>query len=197
MKYLAFSTLAIALLLGLTHASTQQPPTDTPRITGTPDMPPMPTPQKEHELLQRFVGEWDFVTTVYIPGQPPMSAPGTETVRTVGEFWIIGESTGEMMGMPMTNVITIGYDTQRGRYVGTSVDSMSTHITQYEGGVNDVGDRFTLRWQSPCPFQDGAMVNFRGVTQFDGDDRRTFTAESQNEAGEWMRIVEVTFRRKG
>ncbi len=191
MKYLALSLLAIALLLGLSHAATQQP-ADAP-----PDMPPMPTPQKEHENLQRFVGEWDFVTTVYIPDQPPMSAPGTEAVRALGEFWIVGESVSDMMGMPMTNIITIGYDPQRGKYVGTSVDSMSPHITHYEGGANDAGDRFTLRWQGPCPFQGGAIVNFRGVTEFDGDDRRTFIAESQDVDGNWSRIVEVTFRRKG
>lgn len=171
----------------------RQPPQEAP---DPQEAPAVPVPQAEHQWLERFVGEWEFTTSVYLdPDSPPMTASGTETVRGVGGFWIIGESTSEFMGMTMTNVITIGYDPQKEKYIGMSVDSTSPHVTNYEGTVNEAGNRLTLTWQGPSPRQPGQMVTFRGVTEFKSDDHRVFTAHTRDDAGQWSRIVQVDFRR--
>ena len=59
----------------------------------------VPEPQKQHLWLQRLVGEWTFETECSPgPDQPPMKMTGTETVRTLGGLWTIGEGEGEMPG---------------------------------------------------------------------------------------------------
>lgn len=50
-------------------------------------------PQKEHQWLQRFVGEWTFEGEAMMePGQPPSRFNGTESVRSLGAsgFWLRG-----------------------------------------------------------------------------------------------------------
>ena len=82
---------------------------------------------KEHEWLQKFVGEWESAVEVTMePGKPPMKCKGIESTRMLGGFWVVGEATGKMEGVPgtMTSLMTLGYDPQKSKYVGTWVDSM-------------------------------------------------------------------------
>ncbi|TXT39001.1 MAG: ribulose kinase [Planctomycetota bacterium] len=54
-------------------------------------------PQKEHQWLQRLVGEWTFEAECSMgPDQPPMKSTGSEVVRSLGGLWTIGEGQGEM-----------------------------------------------------------------------------------------------------
>jgi hypothetical protein len=194
MKSLTTMTLAgatLTALLGVSLAAATYFQSDDEAT-----MPPMPTPQAEHEWLQRYVGTWEFTTTIHIDrDQPPVTAKGHETVRSVGGFWIIGESTSEFMGTTMTNIITIGYDAEQAKYIGMSVDSMSSHIWQYEGHVNETGDQLELTWTGPCPRQPGEMIDFRGVTEFKSNDQRHFVAYNRTDDDQWEKMVEVQFKR--
>ena len=80
-------------------------------------------PQKEHHWLQKFVGEWTFEGEASMgPDQPPMKSRGAETVRSIGSLWIQGEGNGEMPGGGMaTMLLTLGFDPQKKRFVGTWV----------------------------------------------------------------------------
>jgi hypothetical protein len=54
-------------------------------------------PQKEHQWLQKLVGEWTYETEAMMsPDQPPERATGTESVRSIGGLWVVGEGQGEM-----------------------------------------------------------------------------------------------------
>ena len=93
-------------------------------VTRAQEPPKMPTPQKEHQWLKQFVGEWDTEAEVVMePGKPPVKMKGTESARLVGGFWLISELKGECFGVPMTGIITVGYDTQKKKYVGTFICS--------------------------------------------------------------------------
>jgi hypothetical protein len=72
-------------------------------------------PQKEHQWLQRFIGEWTME-----PSQPPSRFTGTESVRSLGDLWFLAEGQGEMSRCgTATTLLTLGYDSQKQRYVGT------------------------------------------------------------------------------
>lgn len=56
-------------------------------------------PRKEHQWLQKLVGEWTYETEAPMePGQPPEKFTGTESVRLLGGLWIVAEGQGEMPG---------------------------------------------------------------------------------------------------
>ena len=86
-------------------------------------------PQKEHEWLQTLVGEWTIEGECIMgPDQPPMKSTGTESVRSLGGLWTIGEGRGEMPdgSGPSSSIMTLGYDPQKGHFVGSFVASMMT-----------------------------------------------------------------------
>ena len=84
--------------------------------------------QKEHQWLQTLVGEWTYVSECSMaPGKAPEKFSGAENVRSLGDLWILCESTGQMPGGgTATMVMTLGYDPGKKRYVGTWVGSMMT-----------------------------------------------------------------------
>lgn len=91
---------------------------------------PIPAqPQKEHQWLQKLVGEWTYeIEAMMEPDQPPVKSMGTETVRCLGHsescslarLWVLAEGQGEMPGCgSVTTLMTLGYDPQKQRYVST------------------------------------------------------------------------------
>jgi len=160
-------------------------------------MPEMPKPQKEHQWLQRLVGEWEGEGEITMePGQEPMKTKGTETARSLGGFWVVADHKGEMMGAPMSAVMTLGYDAKKKKYVGTWVDSMQDYLWQYEGTVDESGDKLILETEGPCPMRPGQLTKFKEVLEFKGDDEKVFTSSIQMEDGQWVTPVKIVSRRK-
>jgi hypothetical protein len=157
----------------------------------------MPQPVKEHQWLQQFVGEWDTQTEINMPGMPaPIKAQGTETVRSIGGFWIVGEGTSTMEGMgTMTGIVTLGYDPEKQKYLGTWIDSMTSTLWKYEGTVDAEGKKLTLHTEGPCPIKPG-IVKFTETVEFKSKDHRIFTSSFQNDDGSWVKMVTVNQHRK-
>lgn len=50
-------------------------------------------PQKEHEWLRQLVGDWTIEAAS--PDDPDNPLQGAETVRALGDLWIVAEGEGE------------------------------------------------------------------------------------------------------
>lgn len=160
-------------------------------------MPEMPAPVREHELLKQFVGEWESEIEITLaPGKAPKKGKGAESSRMLGGFWLVADGKGEMDGMPgMTSQLTLGYDPQTEKYVGTWVDSMNSYLWTYEGTVDSTGKIFTLETEGPCPLKPG-LVRFKEVIEFKSADHRVFTSSMQNDDREWVQMVSAHYHRK-
>lgn len=112
------------------------------------DIPAVPTPAKEHEWLKKLEGTWTLAGEGQMGGQT-FQSKGTETVRSLGGFWIVSDLQCECAGAPMTGLMTVGYDTAKGKFVGTWVCSMCDHMCKYEGTLQ--GDVLTLNTEGPDP----------------------------------------------
>jgi hypothetical protein len=163
---------------------------------GCGEMGELPPPQKEHAWLRRFVGEWDAELEMFgAPDQPVMRTKGSEHARMIGGFWVISEGRNDVF--PYECRLTLGYDVQRQRYVGTWIDSMSGYLWRYEGNVDASGRVLTLNAEGPFPsMPGGAMTEFREVTEFLGDDHHVFTSSRRGADGQWTPCVRINFRRK-
>jgi hypothetical protein len=94
-------------------------------------------PGPEHDWLQQFVGYWETEMECYIePGKRPAKTKGTESVRSIGGLWIVAEGKSAIMDKAMTSILTLGYDFEQKKYVGTWVASCTTHLWQYESSVD-------------------------------------------------------------
>ncbi len=156
-----------------------------------------PAPVKEHAWLQQMVGEWEYDSEMtMVPGTPPMKTKGIETVRAVGEFWVMLESKGEAFGKPFTSVMTLGYDTTKKKYLGSWIDSMNSHLIVLDGSMDEGGKALTMSCEMPNPLTGGKMTKFKDVIELKGKDHKTMTSSMQGEDGKWLTFGTVKYTRK-
>lgn len=169
--------LFAALMLSSSFASAQE-------------MPEMPKPQSEHKWLEQFVGEWQSEMECNMgPDKEPMKNKMTEKARSIGGFFLISEGKGEAMGTPFSSILTLGYDTDKKKFVGTWVDSMMGKMWNYEGTLSDDQKTLTLNTEGPCPMQGGKVCKFKEVIVLQDKDHKTFTSSVQGEDGTWTTIM--------
>ena len=155
-------------------------------------------PQKEHQWLQKLVGEWTFeVEATMEPGKPPEHFKGTESVRSLGGLWIVAEGQGEMPGGgAATTIMTLGYDPQEKRYLGTWVGSMMTHLWLYDGALDAAGKVLTLDTEGPNMAAEGKMAKFKDVIELKSDDHRVLTSHMLGDDGKWHHFMAANYRRQ-
>lgn len=159
------------------------------------EMPEMPKPVKEHEFLHKFVGEWESTgKSIATEGMPAMEWKGTAKARMLGGFWVVSEGKGDPMGEPMENILTLGYDTEKGKYVGTWADSCNNHMWKYEGTLE--GEKLTLNTEGPDMTQPGRMAKYQDIFEFKSADNYTITSRTQDKDGKWTTFVTMEFTRK-
>jgi Protein of unknown function (DUF1579) len=155
-------------------------------------------PQKEHEWLQKLVGEWTCESECSMgPDQPPMKSKGTESVRSIGGLWTMGEMRADMPdGSPGTMIMTLGYDPQKGRFVGTFIGSMMTHLWLYDGALDATGKILTLNAEGPSMAGDGKMTKYQDAIERKSDDHRVLTSRMLGDDGEWRQFMTAHYYRK-
>jgi hypothetical protein len=153
-------------------------------------------PQQEHQWLQQLVGDWSFEAEGNMgPDQPPSKSEASETVRSIGGLWVMAEGKGEMPGGgAMSSMMTLGYDPQRQRFLGTFVASMMTHLWVYEGSLDAAGKVLTLDTEGPN-FATGGMAKYQDIITIESDDRRTLTSRMLGEDGQWREVMRAQYRR--
>jgi hypothetical protein len=159
------------------------------------DAPPTPKPQKEHEWLQQLVGEWETEgEAITEPDKPPVKTKGSENNRSIGGFWVQGEHKGDFFGTPFTGVMTLGYDAEKKKYIGTWVDSILPHLWKYEGTVDATGKILTLESEGPGP-EPGKLAKYRDSLEIKSKDHKVLTSATEKD-GKWVTYLTVQYRRK-
>jgi hypothetical protein len=153
-------------------------------------------PEKEHLWLKKLVGEWTYEAEMIMgPDQPPMKNGGRESVRAIGDFWVLGEGTGTMPdGAPATMLITIGYDPAKKRYVGTWVGSMMPLLWVYDGEVDAAGKKLSLYAVGPN-WEGEGTTNYCDAIEWVDDNHRIFTGSKQGADGKWSTFMTTHYYR--
>lgn len=160
-----------------------------------PSMPPMPQATEEHRWLHRLIGRWTASTDQPCPTGEPVPE-WTETVRGIGDIWVLGEGVGEGPdGTPMITVIQLGYDPEKGRYIGTWMGSMMQHMWHYSGSIDESGDQLILDCEGPDFGKPGHTARYQDIVAFFGDDHRALISRMQGEDGQWNQIMRVDYHR--
>ncbi|MCI0541227.1 MAG: DUF1579 domain-containing protein [Verrucomicrobiales bacterium] len=155
-------------------------------------------PQKEHKWLEKLVGEWNSVAEMSMAaGEPTMTFNGTETVRSLGGLWTLGEGEGEMPGGDIgKTMLTLGYDPSKQRFVGTWIGSMMTHMWIYDGKLDASGKVLTLDSEGPSMKGDGKMAKYRDIVEFKNRNHRLLHSEVLGSNRKWQRFMTAHYRRK-
>jgi hypothetical protein len=156
-------------------------------------------PQKEHQWLQQLVGEWEYEHDIPAgPKQPAAKLKGVESVRSLGGLWVLGEGRGPMPdGGEAVTMLTLGYDPEKKRFVGTWIGSMMNFLWVYDGELDPTGKVLTLNAEGPDMEGTDQMAQYRDVIEFEGPDCRFLTSHLLGEDGKWQQFMRAEYRRKG
>lgn len=157
----------------------------------------MPPAAPEHEWLRQFIGEWIFEGEALEPGKPPQRSTGSETVRALGDFWIVGEGKTTLAGFgDGRTLLTVGFDPAKGRYVGSWVGSMMTNLWVYEGEVDQASNTLHLYVDGPTFDGSGGTARYRDSYQMVSANERLMTGNVQLPDGQWFTFITARYTRQ-
>jgi len=151
--------------------------------------------QIEHEWLRQLVGEWQVKSDASAePGSSEHT--GSESVRSLGGMWIVCDGRGEMPdGTPAMTMMSLGYDPVKGRYVGTFVGSMMSHLWIYEGELDATGKTLVLDTEGPGFVDSSRMAKYQDRIEFVSADHRLLTSAYLDDGGVWQEFMRAHYRR--
>lgn len=154
-------------------------------------------PGRFHEFLGRFVGEWETQYEMFMgPGAPPMTSKGEATIRwQLPGRWAAETNTMEFMGQRVESFVLMGYDNVKRQFVGSVVDTMSTEMRTFRGGLSPDGKVLTMfgEMDEPITGEHAKMVRYQTTIH----DEDHFTIEvSEILYGEAWAAVRVKYVRK-
>jgi Protein of unknown function (DUF1579) len=169
------------------------------------------TPQKEHQWLDRLIGEWTYESECSMgPDQPPSKSKGTEVVRwllpsdscSLGGLWIIAEGEGEMPdGSLGQTIMTLGFDPQKNCFVGTFIGSMMTHLWPYNGSLDADEKILTLDSEGPNFSESAdsgcvAIAPYKDIIEFVSNDYKILTSKILMDDGTWNHFMTAHYYRR-
>jgi hypothetical protein len=117
-------------------------------------------------------------------------------VRSLDGRWVVLEGTGgEPGGGTHTNIMTLGFDPNRGKYVGTFVSSAMTYLWTYEGALDETGTKLVLDCEGPSFENVGQMARYQDTVELMGDDRRALSSVFLAGDGTWKPVMRMDYRR--
>jgi hypothetical protein len=155
----------------------------------------MNAPGEHHKHLDKFVGEWDAKTKVWMdPAAPAMESAGRMSQRMeFGGRFLYSTYKGEFMGQAFNGVALTGYNNATKKHEGFWVDSMSTGMTMSTGSCDSEGKVFTFLGERDDPMT-GGKVKTREVMTF--KDADTYVQEFfETHDGAEARTMEITYTR--
>jgi hypothetical protein len=157
-----------------------------------------PKPTAEHELLKNDVGTWDATIKGWMQGpeSEPTVSHGVERARMMtGGLWLLTEFEGKFGEMDFQGAGSAGYDTQKKKYVGTWVDSMSTSVMLMEGDY-DASTKTTTMYSKGTD-QAGAPYEAKMVSVHKDKNTRVFTMSMKmGGRGDFVKMMEITYTRR-
>lgn len=165
--------------------------------TGTQQMPPMPKPGPEHEILKMDEGTWD-ATVEFIPGPgaPPMTSKGVE-VNTLGcgGLCLVTDFKGEaMQGVAFHGHGVTTWDSLKKKYAGSWTDSMSMGLGLSESTYDPAAKKMTGWMEGPD--MSGKVVKMRSVVEWKDTATRVMTSYAPGPDGKEMQMMKITYTRR-
>ncbi len=151
----------------------------------------------QHQWLDQFIGEWRSECECQMGSdQPTEKSQGTEIGRSIGGLWMVTEGSGTAPdGTPAQTIMTLGFDPERDRFVGTFVCSMMPHLWHYEGRLDTAGKVLTLDTEG-LNFSQTALAKYQDIIEFVSDDHRIMTSQILGEDGQWTQFMTAHYHRR-
>lgn len=103
------------------------------------------TPTEAHRLLAKSDGKWKGESTMwsYAGAEPMKSTVEMNNRMIMGGRYQETKFKGEMMGMPIEGLATVGYDNYLKKYISTWIDNLGTGMMKLEGTYDPASKTYT------------------------------------------------------
>src|SRR5207244_2701258 len=125
------------------------------------------------------------------PGAEAQRSAGVSLNRLVGGRWLVSDFKNETTGFEGHGVY--GWDSVKGKYVGTWVDPMRSTMVLAEG-TWDAETRTMTYWGEMV--MNGAPIRWREVTHTVDENTQTFRSFMPLPKGEEFEMMTVTYKRR-
>ncbi|HQL25159.1 MAG TPA: DUF1579 domain-containing protein, partial [candidate division Zixibacteria bacterium] len=105
------------------------------------------------------------------------------------------EGHGETPGGSFDSILTLGFDPQRRRFVGSFIASVMTHFWIYEGALDAAGKVLTLDCEGPVFGAEGKTTRYQDVHTWVSENERTLTGKILGPDGQWQDMMTSRYRR--
>jgi hypothetical protein len=156
-----------------------------------------PQPTQQHQWLKQLVGNWTCNANCTMPDGSTSITTARETVRQIGDLFIVADLTGETPGsdQTLTSMLTLGFDPDKNKYVGSWIGSPMPQLITYEGTVSEDGKNLTLDCQAPGYDNPAETKKYQDVIVINSPDERELHSQIQNDDGSWTRFMTSTYKR--
>jgi Protein of unknown function (DUF1579) len=122
--------------------------------------------------MRRDIGAWNVAIKMFVdPSGEPVVGKGTETNVMLGELWLIGRFTGDIMGGSFEGSRQTGFDPEKKKFVASWVDSKNPYPAHTEGDWNEKTQTLTSIGTGKGP--SGNEVKMKMVATYNKDGSRT------------------------
>jgi len=148
-------------------------------------------PGEGHKIFATMMGKWTGVLKVWnsaAPTAPPVeSATEAETKSIFGGRYVVTESKGTLMRMPMQRMAILGYDNLTKVYTLVFFSSMETATNIATGTLDADGKVLTLRGEFDEP---QGKYPFKNVIRMDSEDVHVFESYRIMPDGRELKLIE-------
>ncbi len=155
-----------------------------------------------HAKLGDWIGTWNTEIAMHMggPGSAPTVTKGTATFSWLVENrWLQQTSDGDLdLGAAKLKVKTfglLGFDRYNQKYVGMTVDSMTTDLRPFEGNF-DATDKTLILWgpmDEPMSGEHDKTVKY--VWRFPAADKMVFEVHDMSIGEENTKVFEIAYSR--
>lgn len=152
-------------------------------------------PTETHERMAKRAGEYETVSKLTLPDGKVMESKGTAKVTAMlGGRFLQEESTGTVLGMPVSGLKIVGYNADAGRFEAVWMYTGSTAMMSMAGKMNE--EAKTVEFAATVPGPKDTKMNFTITYKFPDADRFVVELTSRPDNGSKGATMETTYTRK-
>ena len=118
-----------------------------------------------------------------------------ESIRLIGDLWIVAEGTADGDGQPFVSFMTLGYDSNKEAFVGTWIDTMQTTMWSYVGQLDESKRVLTLEAEGPSFGDPSTTTRYRDQIELVSSDVKRTTSSVLGEDGSWKTFMTMEAHR--
>jgi hypothetical protein len=161
-------------------------------------MPEVPQPGPEHDVLKRDVGTWDVVIEFHAgPGMPAQTSKAVETnTLECSGFCLVSEFRGDLMpGVAFAGRGLTTWDPMKRKFVGAWIDSMNPGMARSELDWDAKANRAS-GWMETPNAATGSTMKLRTVVEYPSDGKRVMSSYMTGPDGQEAPLMRITYTRQ-